>query len=210
MLLWNCTVRFWNERLPTEERTRIACVAYTETRVVEEALDAHTCSINTSLIYMCREFISNTRLEVTYLTRSILLDLDVRTRPVWNRRLVEEWLFYQEQFAKRVKSSLTHITEPSALVVLRRPYHVSWFTTQVATCLALWESDKDLLRALELAKTFLAPTEALNCLWPCQTFHMRGKALRAQLSQACASAGIPPPLPLTTPDFAPHHRSLER
>jgi hypothetical protein len=53
---------------------------------------------------------SSTRLEVTYLTRrydldfvaviipmlnkfqtSILLDLDVRTKPVWNRRLAEEW-----------------------------------------------------------------------------------------------------------------------
>lgn len=43
-------------------------------------------------------------------------------------------VFYQEQVAKRVKSSLTRITEPSALVVLRRPYHISWFATQVATC----------------------------------------------------------------------------
>lgn len=58
MLLWNCTVRFWDERLTTEERTRIACATFVETRVVEEALDAHTCNIDTSLIYMCREFIS--------------------------------------------------------------------------------------------------------------------------------------------------------
>jgi len=204
MLLWNGTVRFWDERLTTEERTRIACATFVETRVVEEALDAHTCNIDTSLIYMCREFISNTRLEVTYLTRSILLDLDMREKPVWNRRLAEEWLFYQEQVAKRAKNSLTRITEASAQIVLRRPYHVGWFTNQVATCLALWESDRDLLRALELAKTFLAPTEVLISLWPCQTFHLRGKELRAQLSQACAISGIPPPLPPTTPDFALH------
>jgi len=176
-----------------------------ETRLVEEALDTHTCNIDTSLVYMCREFISNTRLEVTYLTRIILLDLDMRARPIWNRRLADEWLYYQEQVAKRVKNSLTRITEPSVHVVLRRPYHINWFTNQIATCLALWESDRDLLRALELAKTFLAPTEALNSLWPCQTFHLRGNTLRAQLSQACASAGIPLPMPPTTPDFALHH-----
>ncbi|KAI0249633.1 hypothetical protein BJV78DRAFT_1155707 [Lactifluus subvellereus] len=212
MLLWNCTVRFWDERLTTEERTRIACAVYVETRVVEDALDAHICNIDTALIYMCREFISNTRLEVTYLTRSILLDLDMRAKPVWNRRLAEEWLigarfsavFYQEQVAKRIKNSLTRITEPTAHVVLRRPFHISWFANQVATCLALWQGDRDLLRALELAKTFLAPTEVLNSLWPCQAFHQRGKGLRAQLSQACISAGIPPPLP-QSPDLAPLH-----
>jgi len=58
MLLWNCTLRFWDERLTTEERTGIACAAYVETRVVEEALDAHICNTDVGLIYMCREFIS--------------------------------------------------------------------------------------------------------------------------------------------------------
>ncbi|KAI0283220.1 hypothetical protein BC826DRAFT_920716 [Russula brevipes] len=204
MLLWNCTVRFWDERLTTEERTRIACAAFVETRVLEEALDAHVCNIDTSLIYMCREFISNIRLEVTYLTRSILLDLDIRTKPIWNRRLAEEWLFYQEQVARRIRNPLARLTDPSAHV-LRHPIHISWFANQVATCLALWEGDRDLLRALELAKTFLTPAEVLNSLWPCQAFHLRGKALRAQLSQACASAGISPPLPPTPPELSPHH-----
>ncbi|KAH9993527.1 hypothetical protein BJV77DRAFT_349009 [Russula vinacea] len=213
MLLWNCTVRFWDERLTTEERTRIACAAFLEAGVVEDALDAHICNIDVTLIYMCREFISNIRLEVTYLTRSIFLDLvDVRARPVWNRRLAEEWIYYQEQVAKRVKNSLSHITEPSGFMILRRPYHIGWLTNQVSTCLALWEGDRELLRALELAKTLLAPTEVLNSLWPCQAFHSQGKALRAKLSQACASAGIPPPLPPTIPDFAAalhhhHHHS---
>ncbi|KAH9059019.1 hypothetical protein EDB87DRAFT_1577936 [Lactarius vividus] len=211
MLLWNCTVRFWDERLSTEDRTRIACAAFVETRVVEEALDAHVCNIDTALIYMCREFISNTRLEVTYLTQRLLLDLDVRAKPVWNRRLAEEWLYYQEQVAKRVKNSLhltrhgagdrvltapVNATSPTAAhIFLRRPFEIGWFTNQVETCLTLWEGDRDLLPALELAKTFLAPTEVLNALWPCAAFHARGKELRVQLSQACANSGIPPPPP---------------
>ena len=58
MLLWNSTVRFWDEHLTTEERTRVACAAFAETNVVEKALDAHICNIDIALIYMCREFIS--------------------------------------------------------------------------------------------------------------------------------------------------------
>ncbi|KAH8995196.1 hypothetical protein EDB86DRAFT_3077673 [Lactarius hatsudake] len=189
MLLWNCTVRFWDERLPMEDRTRIACAAFVEARVVEEALDAHVCNIDTALIYMCREFISNTRLEVTYLTQRLLLDLDVRAKPVWNRRLAEEW-------RDRVPTAPVNTTSPTAAhIFLRRPFEIGWFTNQVETCLGLWEGDRDLLHALELAKTFLAPTEVLNALWPCAAFHARGKALRVQLSQACANSGIPPPPP---------------
>ncbi|KAF8267650.1 hypothetical protein EI94DRAFT_1700825 [Lactarius quietus] len=219
MLLWNCTVRFWDERLSTEDRTRIACAAFVETRVVEDALDAHVCNIDTALIYMCREFISNTRLEVTYLTQRLLLDLDVRaTKPVWNRRLAEEWLFYQEQVAKRVKNSLlltrhgagdrvpaatpASSTPASSHIFLRRPFEIGWFTNQVATCLALWEGDSGLVHALELAKMFLMPTEVLNALWPCTAFHARGKDLREQLARACASSGItPPPPPPRTPSL---------
>ena len=101
-------------------------------------------------------------------------------------------VYYQEQVAKRIKNSLTRVTEPSGQVILRRPYHIGWFTNQVSMCvlcfrvilpfllirfnfgffffrcLALWEGDRDLFRALELAKLFLAPTEVLNSLWPCQ------------------------------------------
>jgi hypothetical protein len=89
----------------------------------------------------------------------------VRARPVWNRRLAEEWreclypisvpafkliialggrrpiqyfclgeVYYQEQVAKRIKNSLTRITEPSGQVILRRPYHIGWFTNQVSMC----------------------------------------------------------------------------
>lgn len=225
MLLWNCTVRFWDKSLSTEVRTRVACAAFVETRVVEEALDAHVCNIDTSLIYMCREFISNTRLEVTYLTQRLLLDLDVRAKPVWNRRLAEEWLFYQEQVAKRVKNSLlltrhgagdrvpaapaSTTCPPASHIFLRRPFAIGWFTNQVATCLALWEGDSGLVHALELAKNFLVPTEVLNALWPCTAFRVRGEDLREQLSRACANAGITQPPPSRAPSLLPSLAALQ-
>ncbi|THH18643.1 hypothetical protein EW146_g2361 [Bondarzewia mesenterica] len=167
MLLWNCCVRFQDETLTSDQKTQIAITVFVETRVVEQALDAHICNIDTALIYMCREFISNTRLSVTYLMRRLLLDLDVTARPVWNRRLAEEWLYYQEQVAKRVKSSIHRLAEPSGHLFLRRPFQIGWFTGQVAICLDLWSGDQTLIRALELAKAFLVPIEVLNAMWPC-------------------------------------------
>ena len=50
----------------------------------------------------------------------------------------------------------------------RRPFQVSWFSSQVAICLALWGYDRSLMQALELAKTFLIPLDALCILWPCE------------------------------------------
>ena len=85
----------------------------------------------------------------------LLLDLDVTARPVWNRRLAEEWrassscaiaplrmltpavtVYYQEQVAKRVKSSIHRLSEPNGHLFLRRPFQISWFTGQVAMCVA--------------------------------------------------------------------------
>ena len=91
---------------------------------------------------------------------------------------------------------------------MARTYFWSVFVFYIIfRCLVLWEGDNDLLQALELAKTFLAATEVLNALWPCPAFHVRGKALRAKLSQACASSGIPSPPPSRTlcllPSLAP-------
>jgi len=43
-------------------------------------------------------------------------------------------VYYQEQVAKRIKNSLTRINEPSNQVILRRPYHIDWFTNQVSMC----------------------------------------------------------------------------
>jgi hypothetical protein len=151
-------------------------------------------------------------------------------------------VYYQEQVAKRVKNSLTRITEPSVHVVLRRPYHINWFTNQIATCVyfftivapshrgldfqvpgALGRRQRPLTSA-RARKDFpctdrgtqllvALPEYVLACILAsiflkgiCRVaFHLRGNTLRAQLSQACASAGIPLPIPPTTPDFALHH-----
>ena len=58
-------------------------------------------------------------------------------------------------------------------------------------CLALWESDRDLLQALELAKTFLEPTEALNSLWSCPSTFLTCSILASYFSEGYMSRSVP-------------------
>lgn len=77
-------------------------------------------------------------------------------------------VYYQDQVAKRVKKSVMYLEEEPGRLLSRRPFQVSWFSSQVAICLALWSYDHTLMQALELAKTFLIPLDALCILWPCE------------------------------------------
>lgn len=127
-------------------------------------------------------------------------------------------VFYQGQVADRVKESVIRIEQTQGHLLTRRPFQVTWFSSQVAICLGLWEYNRELLNALDLAKTFLIPLDALNALWPCPgtprdslgpvlatpaSTHSAASAeqrvrrdeLRSRLVEACLSAGMHPPLP---------------
>lgn len=42
-------------------------------------------------------------------------------------------VFYQEQVAKRVRSSIHRLAEPNGHLFLRRPFQIGWFVSQVST-----------------------------------------------------------------------------
>lgn len=56
MLLWNFCGRF---RVPSqnEERAELATEATNEVMAIEDSLNAHSCNLDTTLIYTCREYI---------------------------------------------------------------------------------------------------------------------------------------------------------
>lgn len=105
-------------------------------------------------------------------------------QPVFSRKEAEEWrksqcpiylpvadepaVYYQDQVIKRVKASIPHLGEPQGHLLTRRPFHVTWFSSQLAICLSLWNNDRSLSTALELGKSVLALLDILNALWPCQ------------------------------------------
>ncbi|KAH9940377.1 uncharacterized protein BXZ73DRAFT_88637 [Epithele typhae] len=193
MLLWNsysCIQR--DEGLSTDERARFAIDAFQEAQAIQDALDMHLCNSNTALIYIAREYLYNTRMTITYELRR-LQDGDMPPLPMFNRRQAEEWLLYQEQVAKRAQLAVTKLNEPQGQQLSRRPFQVTWFASQVAICLGLWEYNHSLTHALDLAKAFLVPLEALNLLWPCPEQGTRKDELRRRLEAACSEAMQHPP-----------------
>ena len=64
-----------------------------------------------------------------------------------------------------------------------------------ASAMSLWVYDNTLTEALDLAKAFLVPLDALSALWPCSDQRKRYSALRKQLVDQCSKAGISSPGP---------------
>ncbi|KAK7692152.1 hypothetical protein QCA50_003771 [Cerrena zonata] len=194
MLLWNSCMRQRDDSWSTEERANFAVNAWQEIQAVQEALDYHTCNLETALIYVCREYLYNTRMTITYELRR-LSDLDSVIGSVFNRRQAQEWLHYQDQIATRVKASVLQLGQaPSGHLLSKRPFQTTWFASQVAICLALWNYDQRLINALDLAKSFLIPLDALNALWPSPVQRHRRDELRVQVEHACRAANVTPPL----------------
>ncbi|OCH89059.1 hypothetical protein OBBRIDRAFT_733272 [Obba rivulosa] len=194
MLLWNSCSRQRDETWTTEERATFAIEAFQECRAIQDSLDMHSCNLDTALMYVAREYLYNARMTITYELRRRLQDADSVIVPLFNRRQAEEWLYYQEQVAKRVKIAVMQLGEPAGQLLTRRPFQVTWFMSQVAICLSLWEYDPSLYSALELAKSFLIPLDTLVKLWPSAIQLARRDELRERLIDACTSARVHPPL----------------
>ncbi|KAI0633498.1 hypothetical protein C8Q77DRAFT_1157703 [Trametes polyzona] len=197
MLLWNsCTWIHRGESLSTDERARFAIDVFQEAREIQDALDMHVCNLDTGLMYVCREYLYDTRIAITYEFRR-LQDGDVSAPPpLFNRRQAEEWLLYQLQVAKRAKAAVGQLGQAAGHLLSRRPFQVSWFSNQVAIALCLWENEHSLTRALDLAADFLVPLDALIALWPCPGQASRRDELRRRLHDACLAMGKPPPPPV--------------
>ncbi|OJT14885.1 hypothetical protein TRAPUB_8557 [Trametes pubescens] len=168
MLLWNSSSSIQrDDTLSAEDRARFAIDVFHETRDIQDALDMHKCNMDTGLAYICREYLYDTRMTITYELRR-LQDGDVPALPpMFNRRQAEEWLFYQQQVARRACQSINQLREPEGFLFARRPFQVTWFANQVAIALGLWEYDHGLMNALRLARQFLVPLDVLNAIWPC-------------------------------------------
>ncbi|EGO00473.1 hypothetical protein SERLA73DRAFT_181083 [Serpula lacrymans var. lacrymans S7.3] len=197
MLLWSFCTRLRKDTYTNEQKAEFALEAWSETHAIQDALDAHVCNLDTALLYMCREYVykwNSTQMTITQTLRS-LHGLDSGSTPAFNHKHAEEWLYYQAQVINRVKTSISHLGEAEGHLLTRRPFQVTWFASQVAICLSLWDNDRSLINALELAKSILIPVDVLNSLWPCSLQQSRCDELRKRLSEACSSVQISLPLP---------------
>jgi len=174
--------------------------AWLEVQDIQDSLEAHSCPVDSHLVYMTREHLFNTRIAVSYEFRR-LQDIDLGSSPMSNRRQAEEWLYYQGQTAKRFEVILHDGRDQQAGVLTRRPFYVWWFMSQLAISMSLWVHDKSLVQALELCRVFLVPLDILSGLWPCQAQRDRYLELRDELAEHCNEAGLPvlPPADFSLP-----------
>ncbi|TDL24298.1 hypothetical protein BD410DRAFT_786409 [Rickenella mellea] len=195
MLLWNSCLRLRKGSASDGEKAEFAMQAWLETQEIQDTVDAHICAIDTHLLYMTREYLFNTRVAITYEFRRFVPSSNIGASPVFNRRQAEEWVYYQNQTAKRFHTELHSSRDPQAHVLARRPFYVWWFMSQVAISMSLWAYDRSLVQALELCKAFLVPLDILSALWPCPAQRARYDELREELAENCNKAGLPPPPP---------------
>ncbi|OJA20523.1 hypothetical protein AZE42_01595 [Rhizopogon vesiculosus] len=194
MLLWNfCTTRLRKNVFNSTETAELALEAWSETLEIQDALDTHTCNLDMALLYMSREYMYNTQIMITQIFRAVRADSG--NLPQFNRKLAEQWLYYQGNFIRRVKMSIHHLGEQDGDLFTRQPFQVTWFASQVAICISLWEDDKTLIGALEVAKDVVVPLDVMNSLWPCPVLQSKCDELRKRVADACHSVNIPAPLP---------------
>ncbi|KAJ7596839.1 hypothetical protein C8J56DRAFT_918462 [Mycena floridula] len=195
MLLWCfCNGYRYDPNCSDENKAELSAESWNETQALLDALNLHVCNLDTPIMYLTREYISNTRMAITHALRS-LQGLD-RGGFTFSRKQAEEWIYYQDQVVKRARHSLLEISGEPGKVLTRRPYQVSWYSNQLALCIMLWNNDRSLMNALELGKSLLVPVDALNVLWPCSYYQHQCVNFRIQLSEACHAMGFDlPPQP---------------
>jgi hypothetical protein len=71
MLLWNYSNRLCDQSPSLTEETKAewAQESWNETQAIQDSLDMHICNLDTALIYMTREYIYNTRINITQVFR---------------------------------------------------------------------------------------------------------------------------------------------
>lgn len=66
MLLWNSCIRQQDSNWTSDEKARFAIDAWGQIALIQDALDMHQCNSETALTYVCREYLYNTRMTITY------------------------------------------------------------------------------------------------------------------------------------------------
>ncbi|KAJ7025786.1 hypothetical protein C8F04DRAFT_1127074 [Mycena alexandri] len=203
LLLWNFCNRLVTRpgiQAPhqTEAEADALADAWNEAQAIEDSLEIHICNYETTVSYLCQEFICNTRMSVTQALRKMQgLSREISTTPgpLFNRKQGRQWIEYQARVIKRVKLAIYQLGGPQGYQLTRRPMQVAWFLNQFSVCMQIWTHDTGLTDAVELAKDFLAVVDVLNALWPCKANQTQSDNLRKQLTQACDIVGTSSPLP---------------
>ncbi|KIJ64647.1 hypothetical protein HYDPIDRAFT_112046 [Hydnomerulius pinastri MD-312] len=196
MLLWHSCLRMRYDANATEAETaRFGVNAWLEADALEKALDTHTCGLERTYLFQGREYLFNVRLTISHEFQRYIPLATANANGLFHRKKAEEWLTHQANVAQRVVHGMGAVTGQAANTLLHRPFFAFWFMSQISRALSLWECDNSLTLALDVCIAFFKPIDYLSVLWPCPEQRKRSQRLREQLTEACKTAGRPPPPP---------------
>ncbi|KAJ7762935.1 hypothetical protein B0H16DRAFT_1311418 [Mycena metata] len=203
LLLWNFCNRLATRpgiQAPhqTEAEADALADAWNEAQAIEDSLEMHICNYETTVAYLCQEFI--------YKMQGLSREISTTPGPLFNRKQGRQWIEYQARVIKRVKLAIYQLGGPQGYQLTRRPMQVTWFLNQFSVCMQIWTHDTGLTEAVELAKDFLAVVDVLNAffdfadavvefIFSFPANQIQSDNLRKQLTEACEIVRTSPPLP---------------
>ncbi|CDO76931.1 hypothetical protein BN946_scf185006.g13 [Trametes cinnabarina] len=151
LLLWHSCLRMrCDATLCDANRAQSALRAWLEIDHIENLLDRHSCIVETGFVVQVREILFNTRI-----APGQLFYHDKATR----------FLGYQLQVSRYFARCIKDPSLPASHHT-RRNFLLFWFMSQITRAISLWNTDRTLLIALDVARTCADAAEHLMLLWP--------------------------------------------
>ncbi|KAI8971145.1 hypothetical protein BD414DRAFT_501078 [Trametes punicea] len=176
------------------DRAQFAMSAWLEIDAMDEALDQHTCGLESKSGYHAREMLFSARMCVSHEFQRYIPQITTCGSSIFYRHKAESWLKQRMDLAEHIWASMLAGRYVPTLDH-RKPLLIYWFMSHVIKALRLWRADPTLTIALSASKTFVKCVEYLMVFWPSLEQRAEWQNLRYQLVDACLQAGIAPPEP---------------
>ncbi|KAI0349870.1 hypothetical protein OH77DRAFT_1593959 [Trametes cingulata] len=193
LLLWHSCLRMRCDlTMGDAERAQFAMGAWLEIDTIEALLDRHTCMVETGFLMQVRDVLFNTRMCVSHEFQRYIPEATTAPTQLFYHAKAEKWMMNQLRLAMYFRHSLQN-PKADANDHSRRNFLMFWFMSQITRALKLWEADRTLTIALDVARAFAPCTEALMLLWPSPSQRREYEQLHSWLVHVCISAGVSPP-----------------
>ncbi|KAI0822887.1 hypothetical protein BC628DRAFT_1326032 [Trametes gibbosa] len=190
MLLWQSSLRMRCDlNMSDAERAQFAMGAWLEVDTIEALLDRHTCVSTTGFTVQMRDVLFNTRMVVSHEFQRYIPEATTALGQLFYHDKAERWMTHQLYVANYFSQALRN-PNLDANDHSRRNFLMFWFMSQITRALKLWEADRTLMVALDVARILAPATEHLMLLWPCPIQRRDYERLRAELVLSCMEANI--------------------
>jgi len=169
-----------------------AMQAWMETVAIEQALDEHTCDGEKGTMYQAREYVFIIRMLISGGYRHYIPSprSGVDFSQI-DREKAMQWLVHQNNVAMQLQAVMASkdVNSLARRLLLKRPYLVWWQMSQLGRALRLWDLDRSMTYAVDVALSIYPVLRWFETMWPCPEQRKRGVVLRSLLQRACAFLG---------------------